>query len=63
MKALLKGVGSVALGTFAGAGLAVISFLAIEVLMSPVSHLTKIQTNLHRTDQSTGNVQTAKTQF
>ena len=62
MKALLKGVGSVALGTFAGAGLAAISFLAIEVLMSPVSHLTKIQTNLHRTDQSTGNVQTAKTQ-
>ena len=50
MKALLKGVGSVALGTFAGAGLAAISFLAIEVLMSPVSHLAEIQRNLHRTD-------------
>lgn len=52
-KELLKGVGSVALGTFAGAGLAAISFLAFEVLMSPVSHLTEIQTNFHPTDQST----------
>ena len=63
MQELVKGVGSVALGTFAGAGLAAISFLAIDVLMSPVIHLTEIQTNLHRTVQSTGTVQTAKTLF
>ena len=42
MKELLKGLGSVAIGIFAGAGLAAISFLAIEVLIPPVSHLTEI---------------------
>ena len=63
MQELVKGVGSVALGTFAGAGLAAISFLAIDVLMSPVIHLTEIQKNLHLPDQSTGLVRTAKTIF
>ena len=63
MKELLKGVGSVSLGTLAGAGLAAISFLSIDLLISPVNHLTEIQTNMYPTDHSTGSVQTAKTIF
>ena len=54
MKELLKGVGSVALGTFAGAGLAAISFLAIEVLMPPASHVREIHNNTQQTNQSAG---------
>lgn len=52
MTEFFKGVCSVTLGTFAGAGLAAVSFLAIEVLMPPVSHLSEIQTNLHPSDHS-----------
>ena len=60
MTEFLKGVCSVSLGVFAGAGLAAISFLSIEVLMPPVSHLTEIQANLHPADQSNGHVQISK---
>ena len=63
MKEFFKGVCSVTLGTFAGAGLAAVSFLAIEVLMPPVSHLSEIQTNLQSSDQSTGPVQISKPLF
>ena len=63
MTEFFKGVCSVALGAIAGAGLAAVSFLAVEVLMPPVSHLSELQTHLHPTDQSTSPVQISKPLF
>ena len=63
MTEFFKGVCSVTIGTFAGAGLVAVSFPAIEVLMPPVSHLSEMQTNLRPSDPSTGPVNIAKLLF
>ena len=52
MTEYLNGVGSVILGAIAGAGLAAVSFFAIELLMPPCSHVTEIRTDFSATKQS-----------